>query len=727
MLTFALSAFMTAVSCMGVATAEIPAPPLPEYHLTARPWTPMEIPRDTYLTAVERLCRHVAQHQNDDGAIIDPFLGREHQYSTPYFAFAVGVLIHAEQTTALLANGVAAMEHATRSVEQGNDAIPDQHGEFYLGALAEALAFYEDHVPEETIKRWRTRLEAPLFHIIEGPDVKINNWRAYAMRGEWLRVGAGLADADATRAFIEDGWHNRTQHARIALDRWSLYQDWSSAPQSHAVEAVGRANLLGLVHAGYDGPAADEMRLHVERGSAVSLLLQDPTGQCPPNGRTDNHVFNDVLYQLIFDIMAERKTEAGKLREAGQYRRAAMLAFESIQRWEREDTPFEGTYSITKNHFPIDDRVGYQPASNWTNYTGATMFHLAEAWLSRQTTIAEHPAPTEIGGFALAMDPAFGSAVLNAGGMQVFVNLRGDVIPKYAQFWTPLGIVRFARAGWDSRLGPSDGTYSREARGGVTFGPTWRPGRRWTRVCEHAANFRGTLDVHFVHPLLVKCTLLYHQKTGVSGPVFYQELTITPDGVFSRLRAPGVSDFGLTLPLLKNDGRALEITVAEGIASVQYPQNIGDGDAQHFIALDAEPIIEPGGDAILSTYGHLLPMRQIATGDTVQTFVYPRNGDDPSAEAVRDSFVIREDGFTSALATVDGTLYTGRTAVGGFGDRIDMTGNGEYDIRFSEPCGFIAQHTEGHVTAIEADRDVTVTIDGISHTLQRHTPFHVHQ
>ena len=63
---------------------------------------------------------------------------------------------------------------------------------------------------------------------------------------------------------------------------------------------------------GYDGPSADEIAHMVTEGTEASLWLQDPTGQCPPNGRTDNHVFNDVLYQLIFEVTAERLFEAGE-------------------------------------------------------------------------------------------------------------------------------------------------------------------------------------------------------------------------------------------------------------------------------------------------------------------------------------------------------------------------------------------------------------------------------
>lgn len=698
-------------------------PPLPQYHLTARPWQPLNIERDAYLDVVELMCRHIAQYLNDEGAIIDPFLDREHQYSTPYFAFTVGVLVHAGRADDLLDKGVAAMNHATRCVEQGNRRIPDQHGEFFLGSLAHASEFYEGHVPEATLALWRERLQTPLLKIIEGIDSKTNNWRTYAMYGEWLRVKMGLADTDEAYDFIEDAWLNRTQRVRIALDKWSLYQDWSSSPQSHAVEAVGRGNLMGLIHAGYDGPSAEAICRNVERGTTVSLLLQDPTGQCPPNGRTDDHVFNDVLYQLLFEVMAEREAAMGNMERAGQYRHAALLGFQSIQRWQRTDASFTGTCSITKNHFPIDERVGYQPASNWTNYTGATMYHLAEAWLTRQSNIPEAPSPATIGGYAMTMDPAFSSAVVNAGGMQVFINLNGDTVPKYGTYWTPLGIARLSRTRWDSRLGPSDGIYNGTDRAGITFGPTWRERLQWTHIAENADNYGAALDVAFVHPLLVRCTVIYHQETGVGGPSFYQELTITPDGVLSVLRTADAGQFGMGLPLLQNDGRDLNISISDTIASTTYPENLGNGDEQNFIALDEGSVIEKTGDAILSSYGYLQPLRQLnPKGDLIHTFVYPRTATEPTAQEVRDTFVLKAQGFSSVLGKVEGTLYTGRTSAGGYGDRIDLNGDDIPEVVLSQPCGFMVQHDKGRITAIETDRDVNAEINGATYEITVYTP-----
>src|SRR5205823_6837045 len=91
-----------------------------------------------------------------------------------------------------------------------------------------------------------------------------------------------------------------------------------------------------------------------------------------------------------------------------------------------------------KNHFNPAERVGYQTASNITNYNGAIMLHLAEAYLARKSEIPEEPTPSELGGYTRTTDPKFASAVANAGGMQMFAALRGDTKLVYDHYWTSL-------------------------------------------------------------------------------------------------------------------------------------------------------------------------------------------------------------------------------------------------------------------------------------------------
>ncbi|MEZ4701248.1 MAG: hypothetical protein R2834_13000 [Rhodothermales bacterium] len=676
------------------------------FHLTARPWTPLGVRPEDVLAAVEALCRFAVRHQDEQGAFIDPFIHREHQYATPYLAFALGALIDAGRADDLLDNGIRAMDHATRAVAGGNAAIPDQHGEFFIAPLTQALALYERHVPAETLGLWRERLGAPIASIIESIQAKTNNWRTYAMKGEWVRYRAGLVDRDAAVAFIEDAWTRRTQRERIVPDALNQYQDWNGHPQSHAVEAVGRGNLLALVLAGYDGPSAGEMDAAVRRGTAVTLRLQAPDGQCPPNGRTDDHVFNDVLYQLIFTAMAADTRDA---RTAGAYQRAAALAFRSIARWRQTDGDLAGSYAITKNHFDPRDRVGYQPASQYSNYSGAVMYHLAEA-AHAMKAVDEQPCPAEVGGYAFATDERFGSASINAGGMQVFANLRGDTVAKYDTFWTPLGIVRFGRAGWDGRLGPGDGARDALLDEAVTFGPTWKMGDRWIRLAAAAEHVEGTLYTESVHPLLVRCSLLFAPVTGVGGPSFFIDLIVTPDGVLATVRSPNDATYGLTLPLLEDDGRELAVTLADRRASVAWPAGIENGDEQHFLLVNPGDVQLEAEESVQGTYGWLRPVRATAAEGPVTVFVYPRSPDDPPADAVQAGFRLTDTGFMSPLGRVEGEVYVGRYAAGGFGDRLDLTGDGAPDIVFAERCGFVVQHTGGVMTAVEADRAVSAQV-----------------
>jgi hypothetical protein len=476
--------------------------------------------------------------------------------------------------------------------------------------------------------------------------------------------------------------------------------------------------MLALIHLDYTGPSAAEIRKAVEAGTLTTLFLQDPSGQAPVNGRTDCHVWVDVGYQLAFEVMAERALKQGDTWLAGQYRRAAMLAFQNIARWRRSDAPWAGSYFVTKNRMDPQLRVGYQQASQWSNYNGSLMFHLAEAYHARSHEIEQRPAPSEIGGYALATDKEFASVFANAGGFLMQANLQGQGAATHGNRWTPLGVVRFARPGWDTRLGPSDGALTET--GGVSFAPAFSENGQWLRMADLSARYEGTWSVQFVHPLLVRCAIEYRPKAGQSGPAFRNEFTLTPDGALSTVTKVSRDDspWGVTWPLLENDGAPLTRTGSAEIASVRY---LNSEDRQNFIALDRAPTMVP--EALMrGSYGDLRPVRVTVPGDVNRTFIYPQAAGDPDAEAVRKSFAAAGDGFRTALGRVSGTLYVGRTAAGGFGKEIDLDGDGKPDARFSEPCGFLIQMRAGKAVSIEADRPVQTELYGKNISLARYVP-----
>ena len=695
------------------------AVPSVDYHLTALPAGSVGAPTAAaYLDALEPAVRALAAFQDDRGRIIDPYAGREVQYSTPYFAFAVATLVGAGRAADLLSNGIAAMDSATGQLAAGRDALPDDHAEFYLAPLADALPLYARRVSVEQVGLWRQRMGFDRDTVLRGSD---HNWRTYAMKGEWARAKQGLIGADEARSWIEQSWAE-TQTARFS-GPLSLYHDRSTSPDTYAYDAAARGNLLAMLKNGYDGPSRARMEAAVVAGTDASLYLQGATGEAPAGGRSGAHVWNDVVNGLNYERMAGHYEENGDAAKAGQYRRAAGLALQSTERFRQPG----GLYSVTKNAFDPQDRVGYATYSFLTNYNGYVVYHLAETYLARVENgddVVEAAVPAEVGGYAVVTDPAFAGAFASAGGMQVQAALRGSTALRREQYWTTLGVTRFSRAGWDSRLGPGDAHRVADTGDGVSFAPTFLDPATgtWPRLGSLADEYEGAFSVQFTHPLLVRATIDYRPTAGRTGATFRDELVITPDGVLSTLTssaAPGT--FGMTWPVLSNDGGlALQATITSHVASTGFA---AETDRQNYIALHAAPTVTNTASPIPGAYGDVMPVRAVSGESAVRTFVYPSSAGDPPAEEVRASYVPSADGFATALGRVSGTTYVGRTSAGGVGDAIDLDADGSPDVTFGRPTGFVLTlNPDRTIARVEADRDVTATIGGGVHALRAYRP-----
>lgn len=686
---------------------------LPEikYHLTARPWQALNISKDAYLDRVEGIVRQIVKFQNSNGAIIDPYSKHEEQYSTPYFAYSIGVLLSAGRANDLLDEGIKAMNSATGNIAAGVPKIPSDHGEFFLAPLSGAIPLYTPHITTSQLAVWKERMATPVEKILRG---RTHNWRTYAMKGEWYRAKNGYVKKPEAVAWLEDSWL-ATQKRRLTNNSWNFYHDETSDPDTWPYESAARGNLINMVFDGYDGASRNDMLTLLKRGTQSSLLFQDPTGQGAAGGRSGNHTWNDIVMANGYETMAELAYSEGDSRLAGQYRRAAALGFLSVQRWLRPD----GTYSVTKNQFNPSQRVRYATYSHFTNYNGYMMFHMAENYLRHTSVIPEQPAPNEIGGYSVTTDTSLATAVANAGGMQMEVSLRGAKDPKHGVYWTALGAVRFSRTGWDSRLGPSDGVRETMSKQGTSFAPVFLENGKWIRVASIPDRYEATFNTLFSHPLLVRCQVIYKPKSGKTGPTFTNNFSVTPDGILSILTSDS-KEYGVTYPLLTYDGTTkLKTAFTTHIASTSFPQGT---DEQHYIALNPSATLTTSEALNRSSYGDLLPVRMVSKTSINVTYIYPRSAGDPSAEAVRTSYTRTDKDFSTILGRVKGDTYVGRTSAGGIADSIDLDLDGTADTKFSTSCGFILQLKDGKVTTVEADRAVVATIQGKEVNLQPYTP-----
>jgi hypothetical protein len=197
---------------------------------------------------------------------------------------------------------------------------------------------------------------------------------------------------------------------------------------------------------------------------------------------------------------------------------------------------------------------------------------------------------------------------------------------------------------------------------------------------------------------------------------------LTPDGVLATLRSGDAKDFGVTWPLLVDDGAPLRARLAGRIATTGYAE---DADQQSFLSLDAGSAVEGDEDPVQGTYGWLRPVRATAAGGVNHTFVYPRNAGDPPAEEVEARFRLTEDGYESDIGSVAKALYVGRTSAGGEGVSIDIDRDGRSDATFDAPCRFVLQLRAGRISAVEADRQTSVLIGGKLTLLEAYVPVEV--
>ncbi len=108
------------------------------WHLTARPWKPVNMPEGELLDSMEKALRAMApmQYRNaadrgdkKNGSIIDPIDKKEIQYGTPLFAFNVATLLTKGRAAELVSPGVRALDRATLNIATGK--ANDSHGEFF--------------------------------------------------------------------------------------------------------------------------------------------------------------------------------------------------------------------------------------------------------------------------------------------------------------------------------------------------------------------------------------------------------------------------------------------------------------------------------------------------------------------------------------------------------------------------------------------------------------------
>lgn len=466
---------------------------------------PLQKKKDDYLRIIEGQVRAMLKYQNSDGRIIDPVDKVEKYYSTPCFAHSVAVLASSGYTAdkELVENGMKALDIALMDMKEAN--APGDHGDFFTWPALLAYEQFRLVANSDRVETWKSHIRAiqpdklyRAFGKLEG------NWGLVNTAGEFLRAKNGFTPIDYVDQMLEGQNLNFTE--------LGMYNEHGN-PLPY--DLFPRHYLSGMLQMGYDGKQANALRNILWKGAWTSLFMQSPFGELPTGYRSSHHIWNEAEQCVIFEIYASAYAKLDREKEAGAFKRAAMLSLKSIEQWIRED----GSGYIVKNRYPVESRHGYETYSVHTCYNMLATSMLAQAWQYADDEIEELPCPADIGGFVIPVIKPFHKVFANANGTYLEYETQGD--KKY----NPTGLIRAHVKDANPQLGPSNGLAPYFSGEGINIatGPSWQssdgswislagldPGEPKVKVLEEntdAVRFSITYDLNNINGMPDQVTI----------------------------------------------------------------------------------------------------------------------------------------------------------------------------------------------------------------------------
>jgi hypothetical protein len=446
---------------------QFPRPDLVEAYLGRLDADPGELAgsnrRDDYLYSLGRIVGFFSEHQNAEGAIIDPYLRSEWHYSTPCYALAAAVLV-SEGDESLRASAEKAMVNASVTLSSGK--APQGHADFFTAPLMLADQLLREGAAAEPLEKWQAALAGidaeTIYDTTDRKQPQPNNWSVINLTGEFLRYSAGLGGEP-------EFWERHLDQQIQRFDEFGFYLDGRGHDHPLAYDLISRYHLAALLRHGYSGRHAEALRKILLRGAVTSLFVQAPTGEWPGVGRSSHHQWNDASLAAIYEWAAtELNGEAPEL--AAACRRGAQLAVGSVMRWHRAG----GDLNILRNRFEPEERHGFEHYSVHTTYNLWTAAALAFACDFTGGGATQAPLPSEIGGYVLELSEAFHQVIAADRGWYLQIDKFGTPSTN------PTGLIRINRAGCNAQIGPSEGCVAQPryegigARDFLSYAPAWR-------------------------------------------------------------------------------------------------------------------------------------------------------------------------------------------------------------------------------------------------------------
>lgn len=423
-------------------------------------FTPTGLNRDDYLKYLKGQIHAFMPGQLPSGQIGE-------SYATGGYVLAASVLYASgyDRDTAVLSSAMQAMDFSVDFLMDALDTMrawrknpvgdnPMPYSDFMTAPVMLAYEQLQGVAPKARLDAWKAKLQIFTPEGYSLYKTAANNWPLVQIGGEFLRIKNGMTDT----SYVE--WVLQSQK-----NHFTDFGMFMEAGAPFAYDGFSRYFLTSTLHRGYHGRNFDFYRDACWKGAWTSLMCQSPHGESPTGYRSAHHVWNEGEMAVIDEIFAAQYSKAGRLAEAGAFKRAARLALKSMLRWVRPD----GSAYIVKNRYPA---LNQPHAANPHSVYSLLAAHMAAvAYLVANDSIAEKAAPADLGGFAFHI-PEFNMAFAHAGGTYIEYMTRGN----HAYNGNPSGLLRIHLRNGNPQLGPSDGIVDVDVANGVhdmNVGPAW--------------------------------------------------------------------------------------------------------------------------------------------------------------------------------------------------------------------------------------------------------------
>jgi len=510
--------------------------------------------KNDYLSIIEGQVRAMVKYQNDEGRIIDPVENIEKYYTTPCFAHAVSVLVASstiKNDSPLALSGMKALDVSLSDMAHAK--VNGNHGDFYTWPVMLAYKLFKDFAKEDMLNSWNKKLKAiDISKLYAFYNQERNlNWILVHASGEFLRAKEGFTSFDYAERMIKYQMGNFTN--------LGMYNEHGNP---FAYDIFARHYLNGMLQLEYRGEHYLTLRDQLWKGAWTSLFLQSPFGELPTGFRSSHHIWNEAEQCVVFEIYAAAYAKLGLKKEAGAFKRAAMLSLNSIGDWIRKD----GSGYVVKNRFPIEKKHAYEPYSVHTCYNMLAMSMLAQAWEFSDNAIKELPAPADVGGFVVPVVKPFHKVFANLNGNYIQYDTDGD------QKYNPTGILRVHLKGGHPQLGPSDGVA--ELYGGkgnvMALGPSWKNADgTWASLATYK-NTSPKVKILERSSSKVRFSITHNLDTQIK---ITETISITDENITITNEFEGISgNKRLVWPMLVHDG-ANKVTVVKNENTVSLMLN----------------------------------------------------------------------------------------------------------------------------------------------------------